>query len=261
MTQTEADAPAPEAAFTVEELALEAGVNTSTIRYYQHKKVLDPPERKGRVGIYRQSHVERLGLIADLRDKGLALDAIAGAVKRMEGGDDSLAAWLGVSERLQTPWTDEAPRLVDEAELGDLLGGRRAGFVAALEESGVLERRDGGLRPTWILTSPGLLAIALGLDDAGVDVDVATSAALILRRHLGLAADELIATMSPQAGRGMGVSTRPEDLARAMDALRPLGLEAARLVFAQEMERALVALIQAGPAAAPRASGKSTRRR
>ncbi len=62
---------------TVEQLAAEAGLPTSTIRMYQTKGLLHPPRREGRTARYDATHVERLGLVGRLQQRGFSLPAIA----------------------------------------------------------------------------------------------------------------------------------------------------------------------------------------
>lgn len=64
-------------ALTVEQLAAEAGLPTSTIRMYQTRGLLHPPRREGRTARYDSSHVERLGLVNRLQQRGFSLPAIA----------------------------------------------------------------------------------------------------------------------------------------------------------------------------------------
>jgi len=66
-----------ETALTVEQLAAEAGLPTSTIRMYQTRGLLHPPRREGRTARYDASHVERLGLVNRLQQRGFSLPAIA----------------------------------------------------------------------------------------------------------------------------------------------------------------------------------------
>src|SRR5579864_1527278 len=61
---------------TIEQLALRAGVATSTIRLYQARRLLPAPRRVGRVGRYDPGHLERLDLIARLQQEGFSLAAI-----------------------------------------------------------------------------------------------------------------------------------------------------------------------------------------
>lgn len=86
--------PNPE--FTVDELARASAVPVSTIRMYQHRGLLDPPVKRGRVGFYGQPHLERLGLIGRLQERGFSLAAIKEAVDSWSSGQ-SLPDLLGLS--------------------------------------------------------------------------------------------------------------------------------------------------------------------
>lgn len=61
---------------TIDELAHEAGMPVSTVRMYQNKGLLPPPERRGRVGYYSQNHSDRLRIIAHLQERSFSLAAI-----------------------------------------------------------------------------------------------------------------------------------------------------------------------------------------
>jgi DNA-binding transcriptional MerR regulator len=71
---------------TIDDLAREAGIPTSTVRLYQQRGLLPAPERRGRVGYYGQQHRDRLRLIAHLQDRGFSLAAIKEALDAWESG-------------------------------------------------------------------------------------------------------------------------------------------------------------------------------
>ncbi|MBA2274215.1 MAG: MerR family transcriptional regulator [Actinobacteria bacterium] len=69
--------------YRVDELAAKVGVRVDTVRFYQTKGLLPPPERDGRIAWYCEDHVDRLGRILDLKGKGFSLTSI----KRLLSGD------------------------------------------------------------------------------------------------------------------------------------------------------------------------------
>jgi DNA-binding transcriptional MerR regulator len=71
---------------TIDDLAREAELPTSTIRLYQNRGLLPAPERRGRVGYYGQHHRDRLRLIAHLQDRGFSLAAIKEALDAWASG-------------------------------------------------------------------------------------------------------------------------------------------------------------------------------
>lgn len=91
---------------TVDQIAQDAGIPVSTVRLYQNKGLLSPPERRGRVGYYNEQHRDRLKLIAHLQDRGFSLAAIKEALTSWNAGR-SLNHLLGVG--------DVAPSLEREA--------------------------------------------------------------------------------------------------------------------------------------------------
>lgn len=232
--------------YTIDELAVITGVPSRTIRFYQSKGTLPAPERRGRVAVYGQAHVERLAVIADLQDRGLRLDAIREVLDVLASGGDSLQSWLGVGDTLQAPWSDDRPVVWSHAELMDRIGPNRPSFIAEAERLRVLERRGNARPPTYLVHSPRLLDIALGLDDAGIDLATSVGAADILRRRLGRAADELVGWFAEQVGHGFGGSGDADSVANAYRVLHDLGVEATALVFAQEMERSLRVFVEKG---------------
>ena len=99
---------------------------------------------------------------------------------------------------------------------------------------------------------PELVRIAMLLDRAGIDPQASTAAQEILRTRLAEAARELIALFAAEVGEAF-VASHGQDLGAAFDALRAIGPDAVRLIFAQEMERALVEVMRDG--------GRAIRRR
>ena len=60
----------------MEQLAAISDISVDTVRYYQSRGLLPPPEREGRVAWYGPEHVERIAQIRSLQRKGLTLAAI-----------------------------------------------------------------------------------------------------------------------------------------------------------------------------------------
>ena len=68
--------------YRVEQLAAACDVSVDTVRYYQSRGLLPPPEREGRVAWYGPRHAARIREVRSLQKKGLTLTAI----KRAEIG-------------------------------------------------------------------------------------------------------------------------------------------------------------------------------
>src|SRR5262249_54094192 len=71
----------------------------------------------------------------------------------------------------------------------------------------------------------------------------------ILRKHLSRAASDLADYFIKHARDGFEVHGTPHDMATVMSALRPMGMEAVRVIFGQEMERVLRKMVESGKTA------------
>ncbi len=106
--------------YRVEQLAAACDVSVDTVRYYQSRGLLAPPERQGRVAWYAAEHATRIRDVRSLQRKGLTLSAIkrvldgelgtpdgdlAAAVQaaRGNGADDELLALEDFSQRSGVP--------------------------------------------------------------------------------------------------------------------------------------------------------------
>jgi DNA-binding transcriptional MerR regulator len=67
---------------TIEELARVTGFKARTIRSYQTKGLLAPPERSGRVAAYNNNHVKQLQRIASLIGEGFTLAGVTALLRR-----------------------------------------------------------------------------------------------------------------------------------------------------------------------------------
>jgi DNA-binding transcriptional MerR regulator len=252
-------AGSPGAEYSIDELVARTGVSSRTIRFYQGKGLIAPPRRRGRTGVYGEHHVERLELIARLQDRGLNLRTIRDLLERGPAPGLSIDDWLGIRDRLGAPWSEDRPRSVDASELEALLGKRPAGTLAGLIRIGALQRDTASGPESYRIPSPGLLAVTLRLLDAGIDLETAGEAATTSRRHLARAVEEILDGLSRRAGRGFGRRGTPEDLAKAIEGIRPVAADAIRLIFVNELEQGLRAFIERG--GRPSARRKRRRRR
>ncbi|MFP5352486.1 MAG: MerR family transcriptional regulator [Actinomycetota bacterium] len=119
----------------IDELSVTTGTRVDTIRYYQSKGLLPPPRREGRVALYTDEHVERLGRIRDLKDKGFTLASI----KRLLDGDLEEAD-LRLAETVlgAARHASSAGRLMPLQELAERTG-VSATLLEAVEREGLIE--------------------------------------------------------------------------------------------------------------------------
>ena len=242
MTNSEEEAPAE---YTIDELAAASQVPSRTIRFYQSKGALPHPQIRGRVAIYGPAHLDRLKLIAGLQDRGLRIDAIRELTARTDKGELDVNEWLGIDAQLQVPWADDQPRTATEAEVYELAGSRRPGLLGDLLRARLVKRHG----DVYLVRSPALLQIASRMEAAGIDLATATGGAEIIRKHMARTADDLATFFFKQAREGFGREAGTDDFAAVFQALRPMGLEAVRVVFGQEMERVLRKMVESGKTA------------
>jgi DNA-binding transcriptional MerR regulator len=82
---------------TIGEVAKQAHVSTSTIRFYERRGLLDPDARQSGRRRYRTETLRRLVFIGMLQDAGLALDDVDGILNAA-----TVAEWKAIaSHRLQ----------------------------------------------------------------------------------------------------------------------------------------------------------------
>jgi DNA-binding transcriptional MerR regulator len=225
-------------------LADRAGVSPRTIRYYQSEGILPKPHKDGRDARYDERHLARLHLVSELRERGLKLEAIRELVALEAKDGRSVAGWLGLEEVLRNPWVDDGPRTMSLTEVHEALGKRPRRLVGELTDAGVLEQRDDG---QFVAPSQAMLDLTLRMVDAGAAVAVAARAQDLLRKRLARAADELVKLFQAETGRAFAGRGTPDEVAAALETLRPIAIDAAGLVLAQEIERALRRVASAGP--------------
>jgi len=89
--------------YRVEQVAAACDVSVDTVRYYQSRGLLPPPEREGRVAWYGPGHAERIRDIRSLQRKGLTLAAIKRALDGELGPADADLAAAVASARGEVP--------------------------------------------------------------------------------------------------------------------------------------------------------------
>jgi DNA-binding transcriptional MerR regulator len=160
--------PATAMTLTIEQLAAGAAIPVSTVRMYQHRGLLAPPEKRGRVGYYGPEHEARLVLIAELQERGFSLASIRELVDGWSEGR-SLDDVLGLSDE-RGIWTAEEPEVIEVADLVERFSADAISpeLVARVAELGLAELTDDGrIR----VVSPRFLEIGTRLGALGIPAD------------------------------------------------------------------------------------------
>jgi len=230
--------PPPTREYRITELARAAGLPVRTLRYYQERKLLPPPRREGRIGLYSEDHLARLRMIASLLERGHTLEGIRELLSAWEQGRD-IEAVLGVEKAVTTPWSTETPVTMSADELAGL-------FPEEISQESV-ERAvalghitiDGDRVTHW---SRRQLEATLTLVRAGVPLEEVLSASERLQRNM----DDLAALFVRLITRHVVERRAGQDLGGLTDTLaelRPGAQIAVEAAFARAMDRAVRAEI------------------
>ena len=171
--------------YRVEQLASACDVSVDTVRYYQSRGLLPPPEREGRVGWYAPEHAERIAQIRSLQRKGLTLAAIRRVVTgelgaadvdlaaavvaaREEGGRDGVgAAGSGADGSPPDGPAGAEPELMD-LETFSARSGVPASLIQAVEREGIRLGRPIDGEPRYTASDIELVRTALRLLEFGL---------------------------------------------------------------------------------------------
>jgi DNA-binding transcriptional MerR regulator len=148
---------------TIDDFAQRVRLPVRTLREYHTMRLLPPPERRGRVGLYGATHVHRVELIARLRQRGYSLAGIRDLLEAWDSGTD-LTALLGVDRAPAA--VDETPLRLSRAELVERLPGLDSVPLGRAARIGLVHPDDAD---HFLVRSPALL----GLVADGVGVGLA----------------------------------------------------------------------------------------
>lgn len=152
---------------TIEQLVTAIGLPYTTIRMYQNRGLLPPPERRGRVGYYGPDHLARLRLILQLQDRGYSLAAIKDLVETWQTGR-SLPDVLGIERSAAGVLGASAPVRLRPDQLAERFAGidLTPDDMTRAYELGLLSF-DGD---TVVVDAPAFLEVGTELVKMGVPV-------------------------------------------------------------------------------------------
>lgn len=228
--------------FRIDELAARAGTTSRTIRAYQARGLLPPPELKGRTGYYSEEHLHRLRLIDDLQQRGFSLAAIRQTLDTWATGGD-LGDLLGFEHLLTAPLIDEQPERVslDELRVRFPEAADDPTLLARSAELGLVEFDADGQGAT--VPSPLLLRAGAELTSSGIPLPVVLDlvehlrddAASIAGRFLELIDRELLLPLV----EGREDARDPHEVLVSLQRLRPIAIEVIRPFVARALQDAI----------------------
>jgi menaquinone-specific isochorismate synthase len=230
------------ATYRVEELADAAGVAVDTVRYYQRRKLLRPPQRVGRVAIYDDAHLDRIGQIRALAERGFTLaqiEDLSADGPRGAEGQAGVAALLADLAAQNAPDPD-----LDKAELA-----RRAEvpeFIVDIVVGAGLLVPSGPDDDRFPADAIDMLVAARTLVSEGVTLEELTALAMRHATHVEDVIDDAIELFKRHSDRRGGSR---EDLIGLMHRLVPVASDLVGRHFERTLRARALARMGDDPAA------------
>jgi DNA-binding transcriptional MerR regulator len=218
---------------TIDDLARRVQLPVRTIREYHTMRLLPPPERRGRLGLYGSRHVQRLQLIARLQRRGYSLAGIRDLLAAWESGTD-LTTLLGVDESQAA--LDETPLRLTRAELFQRLPALDGAELSRASQVGLV--RPYG-EDHFVVRSPALLGLVADWVREGVPVAEALDVIEVLTADLGVLARKLAGLIVERIWAPISATGRAVDLPDLLRRGRPLVLQGAASTLADRLGAAL----------------------
>ncbi|MCU9955769.1 MerR family transcriptional regulator [Burkholderia sp. BKH01] len=207
--------------YTVDELARVSDTTVRNVRAYQDRGLLAPPEKRGRVGIYDDTHVARLKLINHLLARGYTLSNIQDLIKAIDEGHD-LRSILGLENAIGGRWSHELPKTYSLAALAQMFGPQATTQLSRVTKLGLLERH--GL--SFVAKSPALLEAAAAMTKEGIPPRELLDVISLARPHFDAIARLLVDLVVKRLDRydadTLPPATDVPELVDAIWRLRPL---------------------------------------
>jgi DNA-binding transcriptional MerR regulator len=229
--------------YRVEEIARAAGVGVDTVRFYQGRGLLPPPQKRGRVAIYGDAHLERVRRIRELNRQGLTLDAVR-RVLEQDGRAELEQALLGALERAEggrsyAPGELAAAAGVPEPFLEVM---RRAALLEPVLVEGSARYSEADLRSA---------RAARALLDAGLPLEELLPLAQQHAAHVRDLAQRAVELFDRSVRHADGRELPPEQVVERVQELLP----AATALVALHFQRALIGQVRARLARGSEAAG------
>jgi len=229
MTAT-AETPEP---MTIDDLARRVELPVRTIREYHTMRLLPPPERRGRLGLYGDRHVQRLQLIARLQRRGYSLAGIRDLLGAWESGTD-LTTLLGADESPAA--LDEPPLVLTRAELLQRLPALDSAALSRARQAGLVRWLDGD---NFVIRSPALLSLVADWVRLGVPLDEALGVIEMLTGDLDALARKLAELIVERIWEPVSAADRAGELPDMLRRGRPLVLQGTATTLADRLGAAM----------------------
>ena len=214
-------------AYSVEDLALKAGISVDTIRYYQGLDLISPPQQNGRRAIYDDEHLSRLDEIKKLALEGFSLRQISLLKGKTLDGSTSEDLKHLVEE-------DSKARSLSRPEVA-AKAGVPEGLVVLLCDNGLLQPVFNDEEPLFDENSVSMVQAGVAIANAGIPLEELVSLAQYHSSNVEEVVDRAIDLFEEHVKERSSVSSE-KDLAVVVKDLLPSVI---RLV-AQHFHKSLV---------------------
>ncbi|MGH3175113.1 MAG: MerR family transcriptional regulator, partial [Streptosporangiaceae bacterium] len=218
---------------TIDDLARRVELPVRTIREYHTMRLLPPPERQGRLGLYHDQHVQRLRLIIRLQRRGYSLAGIRDLLGAWESGTD-LVTLLGVDQSQAA--LDETPLRLTRAELLQRLPALAEATLGRAGQIGLVRPHGAD---HFLVRSPALLALVADWVWTGVPLDHALDLIEVLTGDLDTLAGKLADLIVARIWEPITAAGRAGELPDRLRRGRPLLLQGAASTLADRLGAAL----------------------
>ncbi len=180
-------------------------MSVDTIRFYQKRRLLDPPAREGRVAWYGPEHMERLARIRELQARGFTLALIERVVSgEIDATDVPLAAAVATAD------TEAPEEFLTLTELSERSGVPLALLEAVVREGLLLPRVHDGVE-RYTTADIAIVQQGLSLLERGLPLPELLALA---REHTDATrdiAERAVALFDEYVRQPLRLSQRPED--------------------------------------------------
>jgi DNA-binding transcriptional MerR regulator len=232
--------------YSLEQVEELTGLPARTVRFYRQVGLIESPSRIGRRAFYDAEQLRRLRMIAELRERGLGLDAIAKILDDPVAEHRSLAVLLKIGDELRSPWTEDLATRMTEEEVLLTLGVSDRDALEVLEREGIVRRVPRSRPPAFEVPSVATLDLAAQLLAANLTIELGMGAWELMNEHLVELARALVALYNDFIGREFTTKVTPFEIMTAFRELRPVALSAVQLAFAQQIEQVLDEFVEKG---------------
>jgi DNA-binding transcriptional MerR regulator len=177
--------------YRIDDLARVAGTTVRSLRVLQDRRLMPPPELRGRRGYYGEHHVARVRLVLRLQERGYTLATIRELLTAWESGRD-LGDLLGLAAAPSRPRSRDTSERYTLDDLRKRFGRQLTPAAIRRAVSVGLLRPDGAAFRT---SSPRLVDAGAELVAAGAPLELVLDLTGPLERELCAAAERMTRTV------------------------------------------------------------------